>query len=243
MTFYQSISEYYDHIFPLNNLQAGFVTSSFEAHSELNILDIGCGTGSLSIALASCFKEVIGIDPDTDMLSIAENKADNNFTNLSFEALGMLDISEHFQENTFDGILCFGNTLVHLESKKEIQEFLDQSMHILKPGGKLMIQIINYDRIFEEGITGLPTIENEFVKFTRKYAYHPEENLLDFETILTIKSEKREIRNMIRLYPIRQAELLQLIRQSGFSGIRMWGNFKREALVRGSIPLVVEAQA
>lgn len=243
MAFYQSISEYYDHIFPPNNLQAGFATDSFDAGSELNILDIGCGTGSLSIALASYFNKVIGIDPDTDMLSIAENKADHKLKNLSFEAIGMLDISEHFKENTFDGVLCFGNTLVHLGSEKEIQEFLDQAGYVLKPGGKLMIQIINYDRVIDQDIKGLPTIENEFVKFTRKYTYHPEKNLLDFETLLTIKSEKREIRNIIHLYPIRRTKLLQLVRQSGFSDIRVWGNFKREALVQESIPLVVEVIA
>ncbi len=243
MAFYQSISEYYDHIFPLNNLQTGFVTGSFDAGSELKILDIGCGTGSLSIALASCFKKVIGIDPDTDMLSIAENKADNKLKNLSFEALGMLDIGEHFQKNTFDGILCFGNTLVHLGSEKEMQEFLDQANYVLKPGGKLMIQIINYDRVIDQNIKGLPTIENEFVKFTRKYTYHPEKKLLDFETLLSIKSEKREIGNIIHLYPIRRAKLIQLVRQSGFSDIRVWGNFKREALVPESIPLVIEVIA
>jgi len=177
------------------------------------------------------------------MLSIAENKADDKLKNLSFEAMGMLDISEHFQENTFDGVLCFGNTLVHLGSEKEIQEFLDQAYYVLKPGGKLMVQIINYDRIIDQNIKGLPTIENEFVKFTRKYTYHPERNLLDFETLLTIKSEKREIRNIIHLYPIRREKLLQLVRRSGFSDIRVWGNFKREALVQESIPLVVEVIA
>ena len=152
----------------------------------------------------------------------------------------MLELRQKFGAASFDTLIWFGNTLVHLDSDDDILSFLQQAKHVLKTPGKLLIQTINYDRIIDQNIKGLPGIENEFVKFTRKYAYHPKENLLDFKTLLFIKAEKREIRSTIRLYPIRQAELVQLIRQSGFSDIRLWGNFKREAMVSDSIPLVIE---
>ena len=42
------------------------------------LLDVGCGPGSLTLLLAPCFAEVIGIDPDADMLSEAARLAEAN---------------------------------------------------------------------------------------------------------------------------------------------------------------------
>ncbi len=75
MAFYKSISEHYDDIFPLNPMQLDFVLKSFDTTSGLKVLDVGCGTGSLSIALAPHFGKVIGIDPDAKMLDLANDLA------------------------------------------------------------------------------------------------------------------------------------------------------------------------
>lgn len=39
------------------------------------LLDLGCGTGQLAVALASRFAEVVGVDPEPDMLREAERVA------------------------------------------------------------------------------------------------------------------------------------------------------------------------
>ena len=66
-------------------------------------------------------------------------------------------------------------------------------------------------------------------------------SIIDFETILTIKEDKRQIENTIPLYPVRKAEIEQLLKDAGFSDIKFYGNFKREALTSDSIPLIIEA--
>lgn len=240
MAFYKSISGHYDDIFPLNPMQINFVLKSFDSTSGLKMLDVGCGTGSLSITLAPHFGEVIGIDPDEKMLDLATAKAGEIHPNLSFYPYGMLDLEKHVIFNNIDAVLCFGNTLVHLGSEEEIFEFLKQAKAILKPKGKLLIQIINYDRIFNEKIDGLPTIENERIKFIRNYHY-TDKNALDFETILSIKESDEEIRNTIPLFPILKEDLIRLVQQAGFHDILLHGNFKRDPHLPGSIPLVLEA--
>lgn len=40
-----------------------------------DMLDIGCGTGELSLPLAKYFNKVLAIDPDPDMLKLAKGKA------------------------------------------------------------------------------------------------------------------------------------------------------------------------
>lgn len=240
MAFYKSISEYYDAIFPLNLMQLDFVLKSFEKASELKVVDVGCGTGSLCLALAPHFREVIGIDPDEMMLKLAIEKARGNQPGLSFHPNGMLDLEKNDIFNNTDALLCFGNTLVHLSSEEEIIEFLRQAKTTLKPGGKLMIQIINYDRIFNDKISGLPTIENDSIKFVRNYHY-TDRNALDFETILSIKENGEEIRNTISLFPILKYELIRLAQKAGFHNILVYGNFKRDPYLPGSIPLLLQA--
>lgn len=241
MAFYQSIADHYDDVFPLNPVQAEFVKSSLEDFSNAAMLDVGCGTGSLCIALAKNFKKVIGIDPDESMLKIARKKAGNESPNLHFLPYGMLDIEEHFEETSIDVILCLGNTLVHLATEEEILDFLTQSKKLLKPGGRLLMQIINYDRIINQDIKALATIENDRIKFVRSYRYQPQNNILDFETLLTIKGNSKEIKNCIQLLPIRKTALESLMIKAGFEEISFFGNFKKAPLLDDSVPIVVEA--
>ena len=56
MNFYQSISDHYDEIFPLNKAQVDFVEKSFDNVDELSLLDIGCGTGNLSFEIEGKYK-------------------------------------------------------------------------------------------------------------------------------------------------------------------------------------------
>ena len=119
MGFYRSIAEVYNKIFPLNPGQVAFTNRSYSQTGDLSLLDIGCGTGSLSLALSTTFKKVVGIDLDEAMLDKARQVA-NEKTNLEFFPLDMLEIDSHFYSETFDSIVCYGNTLVHLSSLEQI---------------------------------------------------------------------------------------------------------------------------
>lgn len=46
---------------------------SLDGHGRL--LDVGCGPGTVSLAIARYFAEVVGVDPDEDMLAEAERQA------------------------------------------------------------------------------------------------------------------------------------------------------------------------
>jgi SAM-dependent methyltransferase len=241
MEFYQSIAKLYDYIFPLNPEQINFVRSCIPDTGNAKVLDVGCGSGSLCLAMAPVFKKVVGIDPDQSMLYLARKKAGTQFSNLQFLPYGMLGLENKFQKESFDAILCFGNTLVHLGSEAEILAFLTQARALLRQKGKLFLQIIHYDRIIDQDIKGLPTIENEQIKFVRNYHFHAEDNSLDFETILTDKKSSKDIRNVIPLHPIRKDALKYLLIKAGFSHIAFYGNFKKDHLLDSSVPLIIEA--
>ena len=241
MDFYESISKYYHHIFPLNRMQLQFIESSHsKPSSQVSILDIGCAIGDLSMELAESYQKVTGIDLDQGMIAKAIEKG-KKFKNLDFQLQNMLELNSAFAPNSFDIIACFGNTLVHLNSDEEILQFFTNAKAVLKKGGKLLFQIINYDRIIDQKIDYLPTIENEVIKFERNYEYHQSTEKVDFETILSIKENNSTIRNCIPLLAIRKASIQDLLQKAGFIDITFFGNFKREPLTENSMPLIVEA--
>ena len=234
MSFYNDISSYYSSIFPLNTNQVDFVLSSVSDLKNKTLLDIGCATGEFAAYLARHFGSVTGIDLDTGMINKARIK--NSLSNLRFENLNMLNIASEYEEDSFDVIVCFGNTLVHLESAGEIFDFLCQSKKVLKPAGRLIIQIINYDRIIDNGINCLPVIENENIRFER--TYENIENKIIFKNTLSVKKNNSTIANCIELYPIRRSEFEMLLKKAGFNDVVFYGSFKKEKPGEQSFHLV-----
>lgn len=240
MRFYQRISGVYERIFPLNPGQVHFVNRMFPRAGDQTLLDVGCGTGLLCQALSPSFKKVVGIDLDEAMLARARAVADFPL-NLNYLGMDMMEMDRHFKSESFDGLLCFGNTLVHLPSLHAISEFCKKSYNLLASKGKLLIQIINYDRILDQQVPSLPTLENDEIRFIRTYHYLEEEHRIAFETILTIKQTKQIIPNKVSLYPLRQSEMEACLKSAGFKDIRFFGNFKGDPLTADSIPMVIEA--
>ena len=127
----------------------------------------------------------------------------------------MLHINRAFPDNYFDTVICFGNTLVHLDSNTEIRTFLNHTARLLKPGGKLLLQILNYDYILDKKISELPLIETSRLHFTRHYILpNGGQQKIEFKTILTDKFSSEIVENNVPLLPIRKKELERHIRRT-----------------------------
>jgi ubiquinone/menaquinone biosynthesis C-methylase UbiE len=239
MNFYTSIARFYDYIFPVSSAQVNFVSDSLSNIKSAKLLDVGCGTGNLTLSLSEKCRSIVGIDIDDEMLNLAKQKPKPE--NVSFEYGNMLTLNEKFLANEFEGVICFGNTLVHLDNLAEVESCIQQYNSILKTGGKLLIQIINYDRILNEEISFLPTIENEFIKFERDYCYLKVENKIKFKTRLTSKTSSERIDNEHMLYPITEIELYKVFINNGFEVLNRYGSFNKEKLTINSVQLIMEA--
>lgn len=238
MEFYRSIYSYYDDIFPLRQEQVEWVEANC-ATTPAKIIDIGCATGNLALALAKQGHQVNAFDLDEGMvrLAMAKSKAGNP----QFRKANMLNIHKNYRKEFFDRALCFGNTLVHLNSEELMLQFFNSVRRILKPGGQFFIQILNYDYILKNEITALPLIENDRIKFIRNYTFISDQRI-QFNTQLEIKASKTRIDNSVELYPLSKNHLEQLLVSAGFRSIRFRSNFKDEAYSPNSLPLIVKAQ-
>lgn len=240
MKFYSKIADYYKYIFPLNLAQLKFIQSEIDTLENANLLDIGCAIGELSNEVSKHCKSVDAIDLDAEMIEKAKNSFESE--NLRFHKMNMLEIDSVFDAESFDAVYSFGNTIVHLADENEIQNLFEKVYRVLKPNSKFLFQIINYDRILDNQIHSLPTIENEHIKFDRIYDYEASDMKIIFKTSLEIKSENSVIESKVDLFPIRSKQIEKLLSKTGFHNIRFFSNFKKEDFKSQSTPLVVSAE-
>lgn len=239
--FYTSIAPFYQHIFPFNPSQLEFLKQVLPFNGA-KVLDVGCGIGDLSFALTHFGFPTWAFDFDQQMIQIAQkSKGEEAFFPL-IEQLDMRLIDEHFPASFFDTVVCFGNTLVHLLTEADIRKFIQAAYKVMVPEGKLAIQILNYQHILDHGINELPIIENETIRFERKYRFNTGDDLIDFDTKLIVKATGQEIPNTVKLLPIRQDKLLRLLQETGFQNFEFYGGFHSEPLNDNSLPLIVICQ-
>ncbi len=241
MSFYLSIRPWYDQIFPFTPAQLDFVLS-YGSDPGLSIVDVGCGTGSLIVALAETFRSTAGLDPDESMLESARMKALAKPVGTWFLEAGMLDLERELTPGSVDRLICFGNTVPHLADKAEVAEFARQARTVLKPDGLILIQIINYDRILDQHLDSLPTIENDECQFIRKYQYTENPTHIRFQTQLTLKNSGQTIENDVPLIALRPADLRSVLEEAGFGSVEEFGGFRKEPLSAQSQPYIIIAQ-
>ena len=97
---------------------------------DMEVLEIGCGTGSTAILHAPYVKHIRAIDFSGNMVAIAQGKADaQSITNVTFEQASIedLDIPNH----TLDAVLAL--SILHLLKDKEAT--INRVYQMLKPGG------------------------------------------------------------------------------------------------------------
>lgn len=222
MNFYSSIADYYNLIFPDINGKTNLINPYLKENTRL--LDIGCSTGRVLKNIDIKEKNVFyGIDLDEKMVLNA--KKDNRRENILFKEMNMLDIDKNFSENYFDVVFSFGNTIVHLQNERSILDFFNSVKRVLKKDGRFIFQILNYKRILNEKVKELPLIENNGIRFERKYSFRSD-GLLDFNTIL-YKNDKVIVENSVPLLPILPERLDVLLKKAGFSDIEFYGDMKK----------------
>lgn len=299
-SFYTSISRFYDHIFPFSPQQQRFIMKHIQNPKTASLLEIGCGTGSLSLELSRRCRFCEGIDLDDTMIRIAQQKLESSRTrqevseteaseknngaeaeiprrtepshsaplspsqsaslssaesaslsyvnsdsarpHAEFRVLDMMDIASAYKAESFTVIFSFGNTLVHLASLQEMLSVLQSAHRLISSGGRLLLQIINYDRIIDQNIRSLPLIDNSSITFQRRYTYSPESHRILFSTALTDKKRQQTSVQELSLYPLRKQELQNLLQSAGFTDLHWYGGFDFSPLLASSIPLIVSAE-
>lgn len=102
------------------------------------LLDLACGSGSLSLELAARGMEVIGVDGSEDMLSLAQEKAlASGFSPLFLhQDMRALDLY-----GTVDGAICALDSLNHVLDTASLAAVFQRLFLFIEPGGLLLFDV------------------------------------------------------------------------------------------------------
>ncbi|MBO0807937.1 MAG: class I SAM-dependent methyltransferase [Actinobacteria bacterium] len=103
------------------------------------ILDVGCGTGGVTAALAAPGRQVTGIDRSPQMLAVARRKlaAQIQAGQVSLRQLSITGLEREFAPSSFDALVC---CLVLSELSGTEQRYAVPAFtRLLRPGGVLVL--------------------------------------------------------------------------------------------------------
>jgi|TARA_B100001079_G_scaffold117758_1_gene101272 ArsR family transcriptional regulator len=174
--------------------QNGERKSGFDSGtSVLDIIDLGCGDGTLTVEMAKFAAHVIGVDNNPEILASARQRIDRlGLKNVSLIAENVSQLS--LPDQSLD-VVFFSQSLHHLDDPKR---GFKEAARILRPGGQVLVMEL-----------AAHTEDWVLEKLGHKWQGFEKETLLDFMQEAGFKHLYSEI------LPFRREELFQIILASG----------------------------
>ena len=204
-----------------------FFDRLFEEWGVRRVLDVACGTGHHAIALAQQGYQVVGTDLSVVMIERARENAAATGVDVMFRVAGF---GAHATlGETFDAAICLGNSLPHLLSAPAVAGALSDFADALRPGGLLVIQNRNFDRVWAERERFMSPQshqdgDREWL-FLRFYDFH--DTTITFNMIRLRRTEGDWVQdiNSTELRPILHDDLAAALAASGFDDVVFHGGY------------------
>lgn len=207
------------------------------ADRPLQVLETACGTAMHSVGLARLGFQMSGADLSAQMVEKAHLNASAAGVELKVKAAGFGSLAETFGKESFDAVLCMGNSLPHLLNEMDVKTALQDFAACLRPGGWLLIQNRNFDAVVNGRQRWMEPqahseAGNEWVFFL--YYDFLADGLIDFNVVTSKKEASGQRSTSIgttQLRPQLQKELAALLADSGFESIRSFGSMQGDLFV------------
>ncbi len=190
-------------------------------HSKRNkgiLLDLACGTGSLSVEMAKLGYDVVGVDGSEEMLGVAMGKEGLEEVLLLHQNMTDLDLY-----GTVDAVVCALDSINHLADIKEVGKVFERVALFLEQGGVFIFDVNS-------------AYKHRHVLADNTFVYEQDEDILVWRnytnrnliTDIEIDIFAKENGNYIRVterfteraYPVKN--LVNLLKKSGFEDIKIY---------------------
>jgi SAM-dependent methyltransferase len=129
--------------------EAEFVIDALGLTPGAQVLDVGCGYGRHAMELAARGFHIVGLDMSTPLLVRGGEEAHRRGLTINFVRGDMRELDF---ESQFDGAYCLFSTFGYFDDETNKKTVANMA-RALRPGGRLLIEILNRDYV----IADLPT--------------------------------------------------------------------------------------
>ncbi|MFC8686529.1 class I SAM-dependent methyltransferase [Brevibacillus porteri] len=195
------------------------------------VLDLCCGSGRHSRALARRGYEVVGVDLSPVLLQLAEEQ--NTYPQLSFARCDMRDIPFHEE---FDIVVNLFTSFGYFSTDEENANVIRNMAQALKTKGEVVIDFLNAAYVMDnlvpnstKEVSGMLIKEERWIQdgFVKKRILISDES----------SNEPREYMEQVRLFSAQQ--MIAMLTEAGFEKIQVFGNYQFDEYVANESPRMI----
>ena len=211
-------------------IEKHFARSALPIHT---VLDLACGTGSLTAELMGRGYEMIGADRSAEMLSVAAEKCrglEGEPPIFLCQSMEKLDLY-----GTIDACVCCLDSVNYVTNPRQLKKAFERVHLFLMPGGLFLFDITTPDKL--RGLDGGMFIdETDDAYCVWRAEYSPRRRICTYGMdIFRLEEDGRWSRGeeVHEEYAYEPDELEEYLREAGFTRIRRHGCLKMRAPVPG----------
>ncbi len=218
------------------NEEAAFLQSELKMNAGQRLLDIPCGNGRLSIAMAKRGYHVTGIDISDTFINGLKNKIKSE--KLSINVIHEDILMAHLEKG-YSGAICMGNSFGYFSFDK-IKLFVEKVSACLETGSRF---IINSGMIAESILPNFSksesfTVENIKMDITNTYCADGSYMISD---ILYTKEDRKE-EHSFKHYVFTLGEVKRLLHSYGLETIATYNSPSKAAYIMGDHQIYIVAE-
>ena len=204
------------------------------------VLDLGCGTGILTVTFAAPGRRVVGVDPSPAMLHFAKRRRGSERVDW------ILGDSRSIPPGAHDVAVLSGNVAQHIPDGAWERTLAD--LHAsLRPGGLLAFESRNPSDRAWEGWTAEAPMERDTPHGRLRESFELQDQNIDEagEGTITLRSRNlldgEDLSHDFTLAFRSEARLVEQLDRAGFDVRAVWGGWDRTPVREDSRLLVIEA--
>ena len=196
--------------------------------SEGLILDLGCGTGTMTRLLRQKGYDMIGVDASAEMLEIARNHPDEGILYLQ------QDMREFELYGTVAAVVCVCDSLNYITEEEDLLQVFRLVWNYLDPDGVFFFDM-NTIYKYKEMLGETTIAENrEEGSFIWENYYDPEEQLNQYDLTLYVQDEddryvRFEETHIQKAYALER--VLELLEKAGLKAEQIFDSDTGEAVM------------
>lgn len=197
------------------------------------VLDLACASGRHSFALEKHGFEPFGIDISEGMIALAREIAAENGSRVRFinEDLTLPNLKKRLATagfpTSFEGAILLGNAIANMGSLQSARAVVENVRDLLKDGGRLVLHTINRPKrphyIALRQLNEQTIVQRIMVPVNDQP--HNVELNVNFIDVKTLNYSRQSVSP---LYMFTKVEMDDLLKNSGFEIVELFGGFGRE---------------